>query len=155
MRESGFESPSGAATGYDPPWFSDAPTISDGRSKPTDAEGGLWSTAGDLARWIAFQLDGDPTVLPGEVLRELHWPAVITNESWTGAQGLAWYHERRGERIYVGHSGGTPGFSARIAFSPPESSRRVLWPPRSTSRRPGHLCERQLREMEIRFPRDD
>jgi len=120
MRESGFESPAGAATGYDPPWFSDAPAISDGRSKPTDSEGGLWSTAGDLARWIAFQLDGDPRVLPGEVLRELHRPAVITNDSWTGAQGLAWYHARRGERIYVGHSGGTPGFSARIAFSLPD-----------------------------------
>ncbi|MBI3647373.1 MAG: beta-lactamase family protein [Actinobacteria bacterium] len=120
MRESGFETPEGAATGYDRSPFADAPETSDGRAKPTDAEGGLWSTVADMARWLCFQVEGDPGVLATGTLRELHRPAVVTDDAWTSAQGLGWYHDRRGERVYVGHSGGTPGFSGRLAFARPD-----------------------------------
>jgi CubicO group peptidase (beta-lactamase class C family) len=118
MDRSGFGTPSDAATGYDRRPFADAPGVSVGRTKPTDAEGGLWSTAADLARWLSFQIVGSPSVLRAETLMELHRPASVLGPAWTSGQGLAWHHDRRGERVYVGHAGGTPGFSARVAFSP-------------------------------------
>jgi CubicO group peptidase (beta-lactamase class C family) len=118
MDRSGFSMPSGAATGYDRTPFAEALDVSVGRTKPTDSEGGLWSTVADLARWLSFQIVGSPSVLRADTLVELHRPAVVLGSAWTGGQGLAWHHDRRGERVYVGHAGGTPGFSARIAFSP-------------------------------------
>jgi CubicO group peptidase (beta-lactamase class C family) len=118
MDRSGFGAPSDAATGYDRNPFADAPDVSGGRSKPTDAEGGLWSTTADLARWLSFQIVGSPSILEWETLAELHRPAVVLGSAWTSGQGLGWHHDRRGERVYVGHAGGTPGFSARVAFSP-------------------------------------
>jgi CubicO group peptidase (beta-lactamase class C family) len=120
LDETGFDPPDGIAlaTGYDAPGSSDEPPVSAGREKPTDAEGGLWSTAHDMARWLAFQLEGDVAVLSTESLREMQRPSVLTDEGWTGGQGLGWTQERRGERVYVGHQGSTVGFSARVAFSP-------------------------------------
>ena len=117
LHRSGFETPADAAVGYDRPLFSEEPPTSAGRKKPTDAEGGLWSSVEDLGRWIVFQLHGESSVLPVERLRELHRPAVINDDNWTSAQGLAWCHERRDDRVYVSHAGGTPGFSSRIVFS--------------------------------------
>ena len=119
LDETAFDPPAGIAlaTGYDAPGFSDEPPVSAGREKPTDAEGGLWSTVHDMARWIAFQLDGDDAVLSTGTLREMQRPVVLTDDAWTGGQGLGWTQERRGERVYVGHQGGTVGFSARVAFS--------------------------------------
>ena len=70
-----------------------------------------------MARWIAFQLDGDDAVLRSGTLREMQRPVVLTDDAWTGGQGIGWTQERRGERVYVGHQGGTVGFSARVAFS--------------------------------------
>jgi CubicO group peptidase (beta-lactamase class C family) len=118
MAETGFDPPAGASTGYDRHPFADAPNVSGGRTKPTDAEGGLWSTVGDLARWLWFQIAGDPSVIRAETLAEIHRPAIVMGQAWTSGQGLAWHLDRRAERVYVGHAGGTPGFSARIAFSP-------------------------------------
>jgi CubicO group peptidase (beta-lactamase class C family) len=104
-----FDRPQGAATGYDREPYTDMPTVSGGRTKPTDAEGGLWSTATDLGRWLSFQLEGDPEILRSETLSELHRPAVVLGDAWTGGRGLAWSHERRGERVFIGHAGGTQG----------------------------------------------
>jgi CubicO group peptidase (beta-lactamase class C family) len=125
MASTGFEPPpAGAvAVGYDRGGFEGAPRRSAGRDKPTDAEGAMWSTVGDLARWIGLQLTGESPggepPLREESLREMQRPLVLTDETWTSAQGLSWYHKRRADRIYVGHAGGTPGFSARVAFSVP------------------------------------
>ena len=63
--------------------------MSTGRDKPTDAEGGLWSTVHDLGRWIGFQLDGDETILTARTLREMQRPQVLTDDSWTAGQGSA------------------------------------------------------------------
>jgi CubicO group peptidase (beta-lactamase class C family) len=121
LADTGFEDPPGAATGYDRHPFADVPNVSRGRTKATDAEGGLWSTVADLARWLRFQMQGDPAILGDETLAEVLRPGAISGPAWTAGQGLGWYHDRRGERVYVGHSGGTPGASARVAFSPADS----------------------------------
>ena len=120
LDETGFDPPGGltVATGHDAPGSSDEPPVSAGRDKPTDAEGGLWSTVHDLARWIGFQLDGDDEILATTTLREMQRPQVLTDASWTAGQGLGWTQERRGERVYVGHQGSTVGFCVRVAFSP-------------------------------------
>ncbi len=123
LDETGFEPTMGlaVATGYDAPDdLAGEPPVSGGREKPTDAEGGLWSTVADLAGWIGFQLDGDDAVLATDTLREMQRPHVITDDAWTAGQGLGWTQERRGEHVYVGHQGGTVGFSARLVFSLPD-----------------------------------
>jgi CubicO group peptidase (beta-lactamase class C family) len=119
LGSTGFDAESGdrVAVGYDAPVFSDHPRVSDPRDKPTDAEGGLWSTVEDLARWIAFQLSDGRGVLARSSLDELLAAHAVSGPRWTSGQGLAWYHERRGERVLTGHAGGTLGYRSRIAFS--------------------------------------
>jgi CubicO group peptidase (beta-lactamase class C family) len=59
------------------------------------AEGGLWSTAEDLARWISFQLRayGHPAdespVLDAATLREMHMPRYLSDETWTQAWAVS------------------------------------------------------------------
>jgi len=117
MDGSGFDEPPGAAVGHDRRPFSGAPEPSAGRRKPTDAEGGLWSTVADLARWLAFQIDGDDRVLGRETLEQVHRPAALLDEAWTAAQALGWLTVRRDDRVFATHGGGTPGFTARVACS--------------------------------------
>lgn len=71
--------------------------------------GGLASTADDLARWSAFVAD------PGELLsrdtiEEMCQPQILlTTDSWNAAMGLGFFLVRKGDRTYVGHTGGMPG----------------------------------------------
>lgn len=97
------------ATGYSGRFVSDelqpapiAPSIG--------SEGGLWSCVEDLGRWISYQFTDDAT------LREMHMPRYLVNEDWTQAFGIAWYAIRRGEQIWVMHSGSLHGFRSNICF---------------------------------------
>ncbi|HEX9123198.1 MAG TPA: serine hydrolase domain-containing protein [Actinomycetota bacterium] len=90
------------------------------------AEGGLWSCVGDLARWIAFQLreDGGPRqgaqVLAGSTLKEMHTARYLGDDAWTEAWAITWYAKRRGDVIWVQHSGGLHGFTSNVCFDPKE-----------------------------------
>jgi hypothetical protein len=64
----------------------------------------------DLARWVSYQFGDDPT------LREMHRPRYLANAEWTEAFGIAWYAIRRGERIWVMHSGALHGFRTNVCF---------------------------------------
>lgn len=111
------------ATGYAPRTFSDelepAPAL-----PPLWAEGGMWSSVEDLARWISFQLgaygDGpsSSTVLPAERLREMHRPRYIDDDEWTQARGISWNAIRRNDVVWVQHSGGLHGFKSNVCFDP-------------------------------------
>lgn len=113
------------ATGYDARDHADTPK----RARDMDsglflADGGLWSTADDLGRWLAQQLRADPglergpdDVLAGRTLAEMHRPTWVTDPAWKEAQGLCWYGTRNGETIVVGHSGSLWGFQTNISFS--------------------------------------
>jgi CubicO group peptidase (beta-lactamase class C family) len=97
------------ATGYSGRFVSDeldkapiAPSIG--------AEGGLWSCVEDLGRWISYQLTDDAT------LREMHTPRYLANAEWTEAFGIAWYAIRRGEQIWIMHSGALHGFRSNVCF---------------------------------------
>lgn len=91
---------------------------------PVWAEGGLWSTAEDLARWISFQLRAyrEPAatapVLDAASLRAMHKPRYLADERWTQAWGISWCGTRRDDAVWIGHSGGIPGFTSAICFDP-------------------------------------
>jgi CubicO group peptidase (beta-lactamase class C family) len=116
MRHSGFEPLSSSlaalrATGYAGRFVSDELALS--ATAPTIyAEGGLSSCVEDLARWISFHMRDDPT------LREMQRPRYLADEAWTEASGLAWYALRRGERVWIQHSGALHGFRSNICFDP-------------------------------------
>ena len=110
-------------TGYDWRGLSDdldpAPPM-----PPAWAEGGLWSSAADLARWISVQLRAyrEPTatspVLDAGSLREMHKPRYLADDQWTQAWGISWCGTRQEEVTWIGHSGGMPGFTSTICFDP-------------------------------------
>ena len=111
------------ATGYDWRTLSDeldpAPAMS-----PVWAEGGLWSCAEDMARWISFQLrahrqpSADSPVLAAASLREMHKPRYLADDDWTSAWGISWCGNRRDDVIWIQHSGGLPGFTTTVCFDP-------------------------------------
>jgi hypothetical protein len=88
--------------------------------------GQLWTTAQDLARWIAF-LGGRPVgsdqsepLLAPATLEEMREPQVVDDRpgsAWTGGHGLGlqvWNAD--GERSF-GHGGSMPGFLAVMRIS--------------------------------------
>jgi CubicO group peptidase (beta-lactamase class C family) len=102
--------------------------------------GQLWSTPADLARWAACLADPDPAVLARATLDELCVPAVITDpDAWTGGHGLGVQLWRRGERIFVGHTGSMPGYLAALAVHRPSRTGVVAFANAYTLRRTGGL----------------
>jgi CubicO group peptidase (beta-lactamase class C family) len=113
------------AIGYAARGFSDV--LRESVAAPTtQAEGGLWSCVADLARWVSFQLreDGGPRagaqVLAGETLAEMHRPRYLGDAAWTEAWCIAWYAVRRGDVVWVQHSGALHGFITSVCFDPRE-----------------------------------
>jgi D-alanyl-D-alanine carboxypeptidase len=113
------------ATGYDGRIVSDELTPARGRDLASaGAEGGLWSCVEDLARWVSFQFKADARdrggaqVLARPSLAEMHRMRIITDDRWTEAFGLGFYGVRRGDHVYIGHSGGFFGFTTDIRFHP-------------------------------------
>lgn len=116
------------AVGYDHARYSDQ--LQPARSVPTDrwlADGGLWSSVGDLSLWILQQFRsrdedrrGPGQVLDGRTLREMHRPSFLTDSTWTEAQGLGWYAVRHDDCVLTGHSGTLHGFRTNISFSLPD-----------------------------------
>lgn len=112
-----------AAPGHDARTFSDRLVPAAARSKPTTADGGLYSTVADLARWVSAQYPptgsaADAPVVSARSLEEMHRPRRLLDAGWRRAQALAWQVARRGEDVLVGHSGGTFGYSSAVLFSP-------------------------------------
>ncbi len=101
-----------AVTGYYVPPYTDVPTpepLFD--VKALAPCGGLASTATDMARWSAFVADPVSEVLAKDTLEEMCEPQImIDRQRWTGAFGLGFMLLRSGDRTFVGHTGGWPGF---------------------------------------------
>jgi CubicO group peptidase (beta-lactamase class C family) len=91
---------------------------------PVWAEGGLWSCVDDLARWISFQLrayrepEATGQVLDAASLRAMHKPRYLVDDQWTQAFGISWRGTRRDDTVWIGHTGGIPGFTSAICFDP-------------------------------------
>jgi CubicO group peptidase (beta-lactamase class C family) len=116
------------ATGYAGRAFSDELSVAPAMP-PVWAEGGLWSTVEDLARWLSFQLaaHGDAAgeaagagagsaVLASATRREMHKPRYLSDEEWSTAWGITWYSVRKDNVTWVQHSGGLPGFTSNACF---------------------------------------
>jgi CubicO group peptidase (beta-lactamase class C family) len=111
------------ATGYDWRGLTDeldlAPAISQ-----VWAEGGLWSSLEDIAKWLSFQMSAhrDPVanspVLTAATLREMHKPRYLADDDWTVAWGISWCANRVDDVVWVQHSGGLPGFTSTACFDP-------------------------------------
>jgi CubicO group peptidase (beta-lactamase class C family) len=101
------------------------------------AAGQLWSTVADLARWAAFLADpaGTPGVLAEGTVAEMCTPVAISDlDSWTAGHGLGLELWRRGERVYVGHTGSMPGYNAVLAVHRPTRTGVVAYANAYTTR---------------------
>jgi CubicO group peptidase (beta-lactamase class C family) len=115
LTETSFERPKTSARGHRARAFTDHAHVVGDRRKRTNADGGLWSSALDQARWIRAQLDG---ARGAPDLRRTHGPVEGSDRGGVAGHGLGWFRERRGTRTVVYHGGSTPGFAGRLAFSP-------------------------------------
>jgi CubicO group peptidase (beta-lactamase class C family) len=109
------------AVGYAARGFSDA--LRESVAAPsTQAEGGLWSCAADMARWVSFQLGAPaaPQVLGAATLAEMHRPRYLADDTFAEAFGISWYALRRKDVSWVQHSGGLHGFVTNVCFDPNE-----------------------------------
>jgi D-alanyl-D-alanine carboxypeptidase len=111
------------ATGYLRRPFSDE-LVPPPVTYPEWAEGGLWSSVQDLARWLSFQLGAyrDPPrnspVLAAARLRDMHKPRYLADDEWTLAWGISWYAVRRDDIVWIRHAGDVHGFAANVCFDP-------------------------------------
>jgi len=113
------------AVGYSGRAFSDELSVAPSMP-PVWAEGGLWSSVADLARWLSFHIQAHPAgsdsevadspVLSAATRREMHKPRYLSDEEWTTAWGISWYSMRKDDVTWVQHSGGLPGFASNACF---------------------------------------
>ncbi|GAB3873931.1 serine hydrolase domain-containing protein [Dactylosporangium cerinum] len=102
--------------------------------------GQLWSTVEDLARWAAFLAEPDPAVLAPATVTEMCAPVIVSDlDGWTAGHGLGLQLWRRGERVFVGHSGSMPGYLAILAVHRPSRTGVVAFGNAYTMRHAGGL----------------
>ena len=127
MRSSGFhplpaDHEARRAVGYRPRWLSDEFVPAAGLAEFPAAEGGLQSCVEDVARWLSAQFpmehapQGHRTVLPDTTLREMQRPRYLEGDKWEEAWCIGWYAQRKGETVWLQHSGGLPGFITNACF---------------------------------------
>lgn len=112
MRRTTLGPTGSAVSGYYVPPYTDVPVqepLFD--VKALAPCGGLASTPEDMGRWSAFVAEPVSEVLAEDTLEEMCEPQImIDRQRWAGAFGLGFMLIRSGNRTYVGHTGGWPGF---------------------------------------------
>jgi CubicO group peptidase (beta-lactamase class C family) len=122
------------ATGYQREPYTDV-LVPAAVTPPVQAEGGLWSSVADLARWLSFQLSAypaggegqgsagaaepagaEPKVLPAALLRAMHTPRYLADPDWSRAFGISWFATRKDGVVWIQHDGGLPGFTSTVCF---------------------------------------
>lgn len=124
MVASGFHSLADSllATGYD--WADGAidartPALEHRGRGYKVPNGALYSTLGDLARFVAFEMKGGPdSVLPRETLDSNYRRIVYANRGLTDAAGLGFVLVRQGDVTAFGHAGTVAGYDAITGFDP-------------------------------------
>lgn len=90
--------------------------------------GDLWSTSGDLARWLTALTTG--TALGARSLDAMFTPHVAVPNDELGLDGLAygygWYLARVAGHMGFFHPGGNAGFSACVAVLPDDAAQVIV-----------------------------
>ncbi|WP_019855265.1 serine hydrolase domain-containing protein [Actinopolyspora mortivallis] len=85
--------------------------------------GQLWSTVGDMIRWLRFLTGETGGVLSPETLTEMCQPVSVDDgDEWTRGFGLGLQLARHRGRRLVGHGGSMPGFLANVLADPAEAT---------------------------------
>jgi len=81
--------------------------------------GGLYSTVGDLARFLVFEMGGGPDrVLPAADLAHNFANLAFATPDLTQGYGLGYHVQRRGSLVAFGHPGSVAGYLATAYFDP-------------------------------------
>lgn len=79
--------------------------------------GCIFTTVDDLSRFLAFELGHGPeSVLPRATLDNAYAGIVATSADLDVGYGLGFMAQRRGPFMWLGHSGGVPGYTATLYF---------------------------------------
>lgn len=79
--------------------------------------GAIYSTVGDLARFVAFKMGEDaPQVLKKEILEESFQRLVTATPGFKRGYGIGFQILRLGDIVLYGHSGGLAGYQAEAYF---------------------------------------
>jgi CubicO group peptidase (beta-lactamase class C family) len=97
----------------------------------TVSNGGLNAPLGDMARWLAFLIDGNDAILKRSSLDEMFTPRIraADGEGGSGSDvqaGLSCFIERHGGVELVGHSGDQNGFISHLYLHRPSRSGYIV-----------------------------
>lgn len=94
------------------------------------AAGGMFATAGDLARFVAAQLPGAKSPLPASVISQSQQPQITTESSYGDFQrtgyAFGWYTGPYKGEAMLHHFGGFPGYSAHLSLLPKQQMGLVI-----------------------------
>jgi D-alanyl-D-alanine carboxypeptidase len=85
--------------------------------------GALYTTVGDLARFVAFQVgEGPESVLKPSTLRDHQSRTLSATGNLMSGYGLGFQIMRRGEYVFHGHSGSVAGYTAQALVHLPSKT---------------------------------
>jgi len=113
------------------------------KSGAVAAAGSLWSTAADLCGWATFLAEPRAGVLSEASVEAMASVQVMVhNDRWDAGYGLGLQLVRVGDRVYVGHSGGMPGFLSNVSVSRKERVGAVVFANSSADIDPSEIARR-------------
>ena len=81
---------------------------------------GITSTVGDMGKFVSAQFRRGPRggaqILNTASLREMHKVRNLEN-TWTSGSGIGFSVTRAGEKTYIGHGGGYPGYTTHTLIN--------------------------------------
>ena len=97
----------------------------------TVSNGGLNAPLGDMAKYLAFLIDGNDTIVKPSSLQEMFTPQIraVDGEGGSGEDvqaGLSCFIERHGGIELIGHSGEQNGFISHLYFHRPSRSGYIV-----------------------------
>jgi CubicO group peptidase (beta-lactamase class C family) len=130
LRRTSFERTEPAATPYFVDPYADVTHLEPVLEKTGSvaAAGSLWSTARDLCGWAAFLAEPKEDVLSRASVDAMAAVQVmLNNERWEMGYGLGLQLVRVEDRVFVGHSGGMPGFLSNVSVARSEKIGAVVF----------------------------
>jgi CubicO group peptidase (beta-lactamase class C family) len=90
--------------------------------------GAIYTTVGDLARFVAFELgEGPESVLKRATLEEQQTRVNSANGRLDSGYGVGFQLSRRGEHIFLGHGGSMAGYTAQAWIHHPSNTGVIVF----------------------------